>query len=133
IYYDLYDRAARVSYREWRLAGGSGGGIAGLAGAVEKLDRAAVERALALVELGGECLAAASSGGPAHRDFFVLLPGPVQIVRTVDGLRRLRRGRWLILRFREGGKTLSIHGPEDLGARVAEAAVGRASGGGDVR
>lgn len=154
LWFDLWDRALRVGYREYRPAGGgvSADGVSAEAdastaagGPTESAERVALEPGRLDKETVQRAIRRGFSGTSLHCVDVVPHPSGAeslvfllheseskQRVQTWDGVRHVRRLDWIILRLAEQGRRLWVHSRGEIGVRVAEAIVAEAAGAGPV-
>ena len=127
LWFALWDRALRVGYREFRLAGASGEGLRGMAGGI-RIDKGLVDRAIR----GGfdgetlRCVDVVPHPQTGAHFVFILHGVGRDRVRTLDGVRHIGRARWIILRLADPPHRLLFSSQGELGARLAEAILAEA-------
>ena len=133
-WFGLWDQALRVGYRERRLVRPGRktekAPAAGEKGRGRGLDRLLVEEVLGGLGGLGELRTVGvvpAGDGDGHLVFLLEFAGSRR-VHTLDGIQRVGGARWIVLHFEDGWERLFVHGPEERGARIAEAIAARVLG-----
>ena len=134
----LFDRAVRVRYEQYRLAGGEGEHISQIDQLLSGINVRWVNQHLHEIKEPGTELVCidvvpldVSDGTTDTRSaaadlyLFIILERGRDAIRTLDGFHHLGRSQWIVIRYADYGRQVFVHAPSGLGLRLAEGMIAK--------